>query len=106
MSENTAEFTLPQQYKTDRSSPARWIFSHAIHQWPIVLIALAGALGNAGLLAIIQVKVGEAFNLVSASQFENKALIAATMVILACSIGRGVLQFSRNFGFEFIAQRV
>jgi ATP-binding cassette, subfamily B, bacterial len=106
MSENTAEFTLPQQYKTDRSSPARWILSHTIHQWPTVLVALAGALGNAGLLAIIQVKVGEAFNVVSASVFDNKALIAITVVILVCSLGRGVLQFSRNFGFEFIAQRV
>lgn len=106
MADTISEFTIPQQYKTDRSSPARWIFSHAIHQWPIVLIALAGALGNAGLLAIIQVKVGEAFNVVSAASFDNKALIAITAIILACSVGRGVLQFSRNFGFEFIAQRV
>ncbi|EKD88565.1 MAG: hypothetical protein ACD_34C00462G0001, partial [uncultured bacterium] len=73
MTDTIAEFTLPQQYKTDRSSAARWIFSHTIHQWPIVLVALAGALGNAGLLAIIQVKVGEAFNVVSAAVFDNKA---------------------------------
>ncbi|MRS03334.1 ABC transporter ATP-binding protein [bacterium] len=106
MTDIISEFTIPQQYKTDRRSPARWIFSHAIRQWPIVLIALAGALGNAGLLAIIQVKVGEAFNVVSAATFDNIALIAITAVILACSVGRGVLQFSRNFGFEFIAQRV
>jgi ATP-binding cassette, subfamily B, bacterial len=106
MSENISEFTLPQQYKTDRSSPVRWIISHTIHQWPIALVALIGALGNAGLLAIIQVKVGEAFNVVSAPVFDNKALIAITVVILVCSVGRGVLQFSRNFGFEFIAQRV
>ncbi len=106
MSENTAEFTIPQQYKTDRSSPARWIFSHAIHQWPVILGAVLGAVGNAGLLAIIQVKVGEAFNVVSAEIFDNQALIQITLVILACALGRGVLQFSRNFGFEFIAQRV
>ena len=106
MTDTISEFTLPQQYQTDRSSPARWIFSHAIHQWPIVLVALIGALGNAGLLAIIQVKVGEAFNVVSAAVFDNKALIGITVVILICSVGRGVLQFSRNFGFEFVAQRV
>jgi ATP-binding cassette subfamily B protein len=106
MTDAFSEFTLPQQYKTDRSSPARWIFSHAIHQWPIVFVALIGALGNAGLLAIIQVKVGEAFNVVSAAVFDNKAMIAITVVILICAIGRGVLQFSRNFGFEFVAQRV
>lgn len=106
MSDAISEFTLPLQYKTDRSSPARWIISHAIHQWPIVLVALAGALGNAGLLAIIQVKVGEAFNVVSAATFDNKAMIAITAVILVCALGRGILQFSRNFGFEFVAQRV
>ena len=106
MSENAAEFTLPQQYKTDRSSPARWIFSHAIRQWPMILIAVLGSIGNAGLMAVIQVKVGEAFNVVSAPVFDNQALIAITMVIVASALGRGVLQFSRNFGFEFIAQRV
>lgn len=106
MTENTAEFTLPQQYKTDRSSPARWILSHAIRQWPILLASLLGALGNAGLLAIIQVKVGQAFNVVSAQVFDNKALVSITTVILVCALGRGVFQFSRNFGFEFVAQRI
>ena len=106
MSENVAEFTLPQQYKTDRRSPARWIFSHTIRQWPILLVSLAGALGNAGLLAIIQVKVGQAFNVVSAAVFNNQDLINITVVILLCSIGRGIMQFSRNFGFEFVAQRI
>ena len=106
MTENAAEFTLPQQYKTDRSSPARWIFSHAIRQWPMILIAVAGSVGNAGLLAVIQVKVGEAFNVVSATTFNNQALISITIVILLCALGRGVLQFARNLGFEFIAQRV
>ena len=106
MTENIAEFTIPQQYKTDRSSPARWVFSHAIRQWPILLGSLVGAFGNAGLLAIIQVKVGQAFNVVSAETFDNKALTAIMVVILLCAIGRGVLQFSRNFGFEFVAQRI
>jgi ATP-binding cassette subfamily B protein len=102
----TAEFTLPQQYPTDRRSPARWIFSHAIRQWPILLTAILGALGNAGALAVIQVQVGKAFNIVSAPVFDAKGLTNLTMIILACAAGRGVLQFARNFGFEFSAQRV
>lgn len=65
-----------------------------------------GALGNAGLLAIIQVKVGQAFNVVSADIFDSKALVNITIVILVCALGRGIFQFSRNFGFEFVAQRV
>ena len=67
MTENAAEFTLPQQYQTDRRSPARWITSHAVRQWPMILLALAGSLGNAGMLAVIQMKVGEAFNVVTAA---------------------------------------
>ncbi len=104
--ETFAEFTLPQQYATDRRSPARWIFSHAIRQWPILLISVAGALLNAGLLAIIQVNVGNAFNVVSAPIFDNRALVNITLIILACALGRGVFQFTRNFGFEFVAQRI
>ncbi|KAF0108910.1 MAG: ABC transporter-like protein [Chloroflexi bacterium] len=102
----SAEFTLPQQYTTDRHSPARWIFSHALRQWPILLAALLGALGNAGFLAIIQVNVGKAFNLVSAPVFDSKGLTEITLIILACAAGRGVLQFARNFGFELCSQRV
>lgn len=106
MTENAAEFTLPQQYQTDRHSPARWITSHAIRQWPMILLALAGSLGNAGMLAVIQMKVGEAFNVVTAAVFERAALVAIVVVILGCALGRGVLQTARNFAFEFIAQRV
>jgi ATP-binding cassette subfamily B protein len=106
MAENTAEFTLPQNYKTDRSSPARWIISHTIHEWPLFLGSVLGAVGNAGLLAIIQVKVGQAFNVVSAKVFDNKALLSITVFILVCALARGILQFVRNFGFEFIAQRI
>lgn len=106
MTEIAAEFTLPQQYQTDRHSPARWITSHAIRQWPMILLALAGSLGNAGMLAVIQMKVGEAFNVVTAAVFERAALVAIVVVILGCALGRGVLQTARNFAFEFIAQRV
>ena len=42
--ETTAEFTLPQKYPTDRRGPARWVASHAVHQWPLALVALTGAL--------------------------------------------------------------
>ena len=106
MTENTSEFTLPPLYKTDRSSPARWIISHAIRQWPILLVCLLGAVINAGCIAIIQVKVGQAFNVVSAESFDNKALVAITVIIMLCALGRMVFQFSRNFGFELIAQRI
>ncbi len=106
MTIESAEFTLPQQYPTDRRTPARWVMSHSLRQWPILLSAVIGALGNAGLLTIIQVQVGNAFNLVVAPVFDKPALVHITLIILACAAGRGLLQFARNFGFEFASQKV
>ena len=106
MTENTAEFTLPMQYKTDRRSPGRWVISHALHQWPLILVATLGAFGNAAFMAVTQVSVGDAFNVVTAPVFDVQALIRIVLIIGAVNLARGVLQFSRNFGFEWVAQRV
>ena len=106
MTETTAEFTIPQQYKTDRTSPARWVISHGLRQWPLILLAVIGALGNAGFLAIVQVQIGKAFNVVAAPQFDAKALLNIALVIVAMGVLRALLQFGRNFGFELIAQRI
>ena len=106
MTDNTAEFTLPLQYTTDRRSPARWVFSHALRQWPLILAATLGAFGNAAFMAVTQVSVGDAFNVVSAAKPDLKALLNIALLIAAVNIARGLLQFCRNFGFEFVAQRV
>jgi ATP-binding cassette subfamily B protein len=106
MNSTTAEFTIPPQYKTDRRSPTRWVISHALHEWWILIVALVGAVGNAGLMALINVKIGEAFNVVAAPVFDSRLLLDIFFVIIASGIGRGILQFGRNFGFEFCAQRV
>ena len=104
--ETTAEFTISQQYNTDRRSPARWVISHGLRQWPLILVAVIGALGNAGFLAIVQVQIGQAFNVVASPQFDTKALLNIALVIVVMGILRAVLQFGRNFGFELIAQRI
>ncbi len=106
MATTTAEFTIPPQYKTDRRSPVRWVISHALHEWWILIVALVGALGNAGLMALINVQIGNAFNIVAAPVFNSKALLTTFFIIIASGIGRGLLQFGRNFGFEYSAQRV
>ena len=106
MTENTAEFTLPLKYQSDRRSPARWILSHTLHQWPIVLAATLGAFGNAAFMAVTQVSVGDAFNIVSAARPDLQALLRVALLIAGVNVARGLLQFVRNFGFELIAQRV
>ncbi|MEA5077837.1 MAG: ABC transporter ATP-binding protein [Anaerolineaceae bacterium] len=106
MSENTAEFTLPSSFVSDRRSPVRWVLSHTLLQWPFVLIATLGAFGNAAFMAVTQVSVGNAFNVVTAATPDLQALGKIALLIAAVNLARGVLQFARNFGFEFVAQRV
>ncbi len=106
MSENTAEFTLPTNFVSDRRSPARWVLSHTLRQWPFVLLATLGAFGNAAFMAVTQVSVGDAFNVVTAAKPDLQALGRIALLIAAVNLARGLLQFVRNFGFEFVAQRV
>ncbi len=103
---STAEFTLPPPYATDRRGPARWIFSHTIHQWPIVLTALIGAISNAALASYVPIYMGKAMAVMQAPVFDVNALLQITIVIAISQSIRGVLQFARNFGFEMVAQRV
>lgn len=103
---STAEFTLPPPYSTDRRGPARWILSHTIHQWPIVLIALSGAIANAALASFVPIYMGKALEVMQATVFDAQALLRIAIIIAISQSMRGILQFARNFGFELVAQRV
>jgi len=102
----TAEFTIPLPYKTDRRSPVRWVFSHLLHQWPVLLIAITGAIGNAALAGVSPVLLGQAFNLVSKGTSTAQNLLRIALILAGTQTLRGLLQFGRNFGFELIAQRM
>ncbi len=101
-----AEFTLPDRYHTNRSTPARWIVSHAARYWPIFVMAFVGALGNAILAAVLPVLIGQAFNLVIAPVPDLQRLVQIALFLALSQVVRGVLQLGRNFGFELLAQRV
>jgi len=40
-----AEFTIQRKHTTNRRSPLRWIISHTIRYWWLVLIMFIGAVG-------------------------------------------------------------
>lgn len=101
-----AEFTLPTLYLTNRSGPVRWVLSHLKYQWWLVIIAVIGALGNAGLAGVVPVMIGQAVNLVSGGAFEVNGLLRIVLIVVISQTIRGFLQFARNFGFEVIAQRI
>ena len=93
-----AEFTLVRKHTSNRSSPARWIISHALRYWPILIIMVIGAYGNGALAGVVPTYVGQAFDDMLAVPPHLSVLIPLALAIGGSQIMRGILQFARNFG--------
>lgn len=104
--QSVAEFRIAEHYPTNRKSAVPWIFSHAIHQWPMLILAFIGAFGNAALMAVVPILTGQAFNMVLTGNPDLKKLGNLALWMAGSQVLRGILQLGRNYGFEFIAQRV
>lgn len=102
----STEFSLPRRRLTDRRGPVRWILSHALHYWYLVLTMLLGAVSNAALAAVVPVYIGQAFNIISADPSATGELLRIALWIAGTQLIRGVLQFVRNFSAEWIGQRL
>ncbi len=101
-----AEFSLKRPAAYDRSSPVRWIWSHARrHGWIIVMMIL-GAVGNAALAAVVPVLTGDAFNAMLKPLPDTSVLLPLALTVGISQVIRGVLQLGRNFGAELLAQRL
>jgi ATP-binding cassette, subfamily B, bacterial len=104
--EGIAEFSFQSKYQSNHNKPGIWILSHTIRQWPWILLALFGAISNAALASVVPIYIGRAFNEIL-TPAPSMAIIGRFALILGLSqILRGFLQFSRNFGFEIIAQNI
>ena len=103
---NVSEINFEPQYKSNQTKPGRWVLSHALRQWPWILMAILGAIGNAALAGVVPVFTGRAFNEILTPS-PSLGLIGRFAIIIGISqTMRGLLQFARNFGFEIIAQNI
>ncbi len=102
----SAEFTLPQKFKTNRQGPVRWIVSHAARYWYVALLIVGGAFGNAALAAVIPVLIGQAFDAILASTPATERLLGISIWVIVSQVVRSVLQLGRNYGAEILAQRL
>jgi ATP-binding cassette subfamily B protein len=101
-----AEFSLQRPVTYDRTSPVRWVWSHARrHGWIIVMMIL-GAVGNAALAAVVPVLTGDAFNAMLKPLPDTGVLLPLALTVGISQVIRGVLQLGRNFGAELLAQRL
>jgi len=105
-SSQTAEFTLPEKFKTDRRGPARWIFSHIRRHWYLALSMTFGAFGNAALAAVVPILIGQAFDVILETPPRTPALWGIVFWLIFSQAIRSMLQLSRNFSAEVIGQRL
>jgi ATP-binding cassette subfamily B protein len=84
----------------------RWILSHAIRHWYLIVGILIGAFSNAALAAAVPMLVGQAFNGILNSPPDLALLGRMALWIVGTQMLRGILQLVRNFSAELIAQRI
>ena len=101
-----AEFSMQRPVTYDRTGPVAWIWSHARRHGWIILMMVAGAIGNAALAAVVPVLTGNAFNAMLAPQPDTSVLLPLALTIGISQIIRGILQLGRNFGAELLAQKM
>ena len=91
-----SEYSFKLKYKTNQQSPLLWILSHAVHQWPWLLLAIIGAISNAALASIVPIYIGKAFNELLLPESSLQVIGRFALIIGVSQIIRGILQFSRN----------
>jgi len=67
---------------------------------------IVGAVGNAGLAAVVPVLTGDAFNAMLKPVPDTSVLLPLALIIGISQVIRGVLQLGRNFGAELLAQKM
>ena len=100
------EFSMERKHLSDRTTPVRWIWSHVRRQGWIMIMMVVGAIGNAGLAAVVPVLTGNAFNAMLKPTPDTSVLIPLALTIGISQIIRGALQLGRNFGAELLAQKL
>jgi ATP-binding cassette subfamily B protein len=85
----------------------RWIASHSIRYWYLLVSMVVGALGNAALAALVPILIGQAIDIVrnSPDKFIG-SLIRIAFLIAISQIVRSILQLARNFSAELLGQRL
>jgi ATP-binding cassette, subfamily B, bacterial len=101
-----AEFSLHRAHISDRTSPVRWVWSHVRRHWWLIVLMVVGAIGNAGLAAVVPVLTGDAFNAMLKPEPDTSVLVPLALIIGVTQVLRGTLQLARNFGAELLAQKM
>lgn len=100
------EFSVKQEYRYNRSSPIRWIISHALRYPIFPLLMILAAAGNNFSYSYVQKFIGRAFDLITSTGWTVQELVGAAALTMAAALGQGLSGLMRNYSAEFIAQGV
>ncbi|MFN2137026.1 MAG: ABC transporter ATP-binding protein [Candidatus Promineifilaceae bacterium] len=100
------EFRLENEHEYNTDSPVRWITSHVMRYPLIPLAILLGAFLNNLAYSSIQVLIGRAFDLINQPEWANNALFFLAVGVFVAAAAQGLTGLLRNYGTEFMAQRV
>ncbi len=101
----SAEFIAHVPFKTNHSTPLRFILSHIIRHPVVGVLMIVGGFSNAALAAAVPYFIGVAFNAVIAGN-QPDVIVHATIGVILSQFFRGVLQLMRNFCAEIFSQRI
>ena len=100
------EFRLEDEYHYNRSGPVRWIISHIMRYPLFPLTTILAAILNNLAYSVIQLFVGQGFDLITAPGWRTTELLMLSLGVMGAAIGQGVTGLVRNFCIELVAQRI
>ncbi len=100
-----AEFSVSKTWQSDRRSPIRWLWSHAMHHKLLLLGIIVGAFGNGMGAGLVPMFIGRGFDIVTKKE-GAVALGTTALLLIGSQLVRGVLMLMRNFSSEAIGQQV
>jgi ATP-binding cassette subfamily B protein len=100
------EFTVQGEYLYNRTGPVRWILSHVARYPLFPTIVILAAIANNFCYSYIQIFIGRAFDLITGSGWAAAALAGIALSALGSAAGQGITGLMRNYGMEFVAQRI
>lgn len=98
------EFTIANEYRYNRSGPARWILSHLLRTPWIPLLTLGVTILNNYAYSSIQVLVGRAFDVINTTGWAVSDLQAVLGGLIVLALTQGLSGLGRNYSVEFLAQ--
>ncbi len=99
------EFAVPGAYRYDRSSPLRWVVSHLLRYWPLLLLFVFGAVATNVLFSAIPRLTGRAFDAVLEGAGSG-ALLRIVLTILVVVVVRSIVDIVQSFSIETLGQRL